>query len=102
MSPLTAAAPTEREGLSRRKQPASSSSSSHINHGGSRGKVFPHGGLPLMIVANKVDKVSVRDLRSLRATCDNHILTSAKHESYLDEMPFVDFFYEIKEVYART
>ena len=64
-----------------------------------RGFSFPHGGLPLMIVANKVDKVSRRDLRSLRTTCSNHVFTSAKFESYMDEKPFYDFFKEIKRVY---
>ena len=52
-----------------------------------------------MIVANKVDKVSRRDLRSLRTTCSNHVFTSAQFESYMDEKPFYDFFKEIKRVY---
>lgn len=63
---------------------------------------FPHGGLPLMIVANKVDKLNRRDLKSLQRECDNHVFTVAKFEAPLNEKPFVDFFHEIKRAYGRT
>ena len=62
---------------------------------------FPHGGLPLMIVANKVDKLNPRDLKALRTECDNHVFTVAKFEAPLNERPFVDFFHEIRRAYSR-
>ncbi len=102
------ASPGVPTGLSRRKIPLQSTQQQyHQSRRGSTGKrsrgtSFPHGGLPLMIVANKVDKVGQRDQRSLRSTCSNHVFTSATFESYMDEKPFYNFFYEIKRVYSHT
>lgn len=93
-------------GLSRRRAPQQPAQEKPQRRGStgnrSRGFSFPHGGLPLMIVANKVDKVGQRDLRSLRSTCSNHVFTSATFESYMDEKPFYNFFHEIKRVYSHS
>jgi len=65
------------------------------SHGGGGGG----GGLPLMIVCNKIDKLSATHLASLQSTCSNHIFVTAASEN----MPFDPRAFEIffNELYLR-
>jgi hypothetical protein len=56
-------------------------------------------GLPLMIVGNKIDKLSARQMDRLRRTCSNHVFVTATSETTpFDPRSFEIFF---NEIYAR-
>lgn len=55
------------------------------------------GELPLIIVGNKIDRLSRRDMLELQSACHNHILISAKAAQDFDFKPFESFFIDVYE-----
>lgn len=69
---------------------------SDIEVGGYKSRRAPHAGIPLMIVCNKIDKLTSNQLANLQRTCSNHVFVSAASvDTPFDPKAFEIFFNEL-------
>ena len=54
--------------------------------------------LPLMIVGNKVDRLSAREAETLQSSCAHHVFTSAVRREDFNHLDFLAFFERVLQV----